>query len=91
MIRQKALLFNLFSALIAILGTILSLTIGSQVEGYSSFLLPITAGNFIYLAASDLIPELHDLEKISASLWQLLAILLGAAIMLLPKVFRQYI
>lgn len=86
---KKALLFNLFSALVAILGAVLSLLIGSQVEGYSSFLLPITAGNFIYIATADLIPELQKQKETSASRWQLLSILLGAAMMLVPKLVKQ--
>jgi len=88
---KKALLLNCFSALTAVFGAILSLVIGSQVEGYSSFLLPITAGNFIYIAASDLIPELHKKGKVSTSLWQLLLLLLGAGVMLLPKLVKQTI
>jgi zinc and cadmium transporter len=86
---KKALLFNLLSALTAVLGAVFSLIIGSQVEGYSSYVLPITAGNFIYIAASDLIPELQRQKESDQGLWQLLTIILGVGLMIVPKVVRQ--
>jgi len=47
--------------------------------------LPITAGGFLYIAGSDLIPELHkeDHMKISTSLWQFVFITLGVGVMAL--------
>ncbi|NJD75695.1 MAG: ZIP family metal transporter [Candidatus Methanoperedens sp.] len=62
---KKAVAFNFLSALTAILGAIISLFAGSHIEGYSSILLPITAGGFIYIAGSDLIPELQHECKLS--------------------------
>lgn len=80
---RKALEFNFLSALTAIAGAIISLLIGHHAEGYAALLLPITAGGFIYIAGPDLIPELQQEMKISTSLWQLAAILLGVGIMAL--------
>ena len=80
---KKALFFNFLSALAAVLGTVFSLVFGARIEGYSFFLLPITAGGFIYIAGSDLIPELHNEVKLSTSLKQLVAIILGISIMAL--------
>ncbi len=59
---RKALLLNLASASVALLGTALVLLSGVVVhQGVSALLLPVTAGGFVYLAAADLIPELqHD-------------------------------
>jgi len=80
---KKALFFNYFSALIAILGAILSLVIGPHIEDYAVSLLPITAGGFIYIAGADLIPELQHEVKVTTSLWQFALILLGVGIMAL--------
>lgn len=80
---KKALIFNYLSALTAILGTILSLVIGPHIQDYSVSLLPITAGGFIYIAGSDLIPELQHDVKVTTSLWQFALILLGVGIMAL--------
>lgn len=80
---KKALLLNFFSALSAIVGAIISLVIGPQVKGYSITLLPITAGGFIYIAGSDLIPELQGCETLSGSLLQLMAMSLGVILIAL--------
>jgi zinc and cadmium transporter len=80
---KKALGFNFLSAATAIIGTILSLTIGPHVEGYTVALVPITAGGFIYIAGTDLLPELQHDVKISKSILQFALILLGIGIMAL--------
>jgi len=80
---NKALFFNFLSALTAILGALISLIIGSRLAAYSSFLLPITAGGFIYIAGSDLIPELHHEIRPLASFRQFTAIILGIGLMFL--------
>ena len=78
---KKALLFNFLSSVTSILGAVISLSIGPQIEGYSLAMLPITAGGFIYIAGSDLIPELQHEVKVSISIKQFTAILLGVGIM----------
>jgi len=80
---KRALLYNFLTALTAILGSILSLLIGSHIKYYSLALVPITAGGFLYIAGSDLIPELHHNVEITESLWQMFGILLGIGIMAL--------
>jgi zinc and cadmium transporter len=80
---KKALAFNFLSASSSILGALISLIIGHQFQGFSKALLPITAGGFIYIAGSDLIPELQHEVKLSNSLGQFLSIILGAGIMAL--------
>jgi zinc and cadmium transporter len=78
---KKALVFNLLSGATAIVGAVLSLAIGPHVQGYTVALVPITAGGFIYIAGSDLLPELQKDVKISRSLLQFALILLGIGIM----------
>ncbi len=78
---KKALAFNFLSALTAIIGTILSLAIGPYIQGYTVALVPITAGGFIYIAGSDLLPELQHDVKVGRSLLQFALILLGIGIM----------
>lgn len=56
---RKALLYNLASALIAFVGAILFLLLAFETEALEKYALPITAGGFLYIAAADLIPELH--------------------------------
>lgn len=78
----RALIFNFLSATAAIAGAVLTLAFGSYFQEKIFFLLPFAAGGFLYIAGSDLIPELKHETKIAASLGQLAAILLGIGIMI---------
>jgi zinc and cadmium transporter len=78
---KKALLFNFLTALTAIGGAVLALAIGPLVKGFTLTLLPITAGGFIYIAGSDLIPELKHEVALSHSILQFGSIILGVGAM----------
>ncbi|MFH0955629.1 MAG: ZIP family metal transporter [Candidatus Falkowbacteria bacterium] len=86
--RAKALLLNFASAITAILGVLLALTVGAQAVNFTSFIIPFTAGGFIYIATADLIPELKKDTAPAKSLLQLLLIVIGMAIMLALKKFN---
>jgi len=74
--KYKALLFNLLSALTAVIGGIVGFYLSSAIAGFAPILLPLTAGGFIYIAASDLIPELHkEKSPLKANLAFLLFVL----------------
>ncbi|MFH1972814.1 MAG: ZIP family metal transporter [archaeon] len=80
--KGKALFYNFLSALTAILGVVIVCIVGSGVENFAMYLLPITAGGFIYIAGSDLVPELHkDCSSPRISVLQFLALILGILIM----------
>lgn len=85
---RKALFFNFLTALTAILGAVMTLVIGSRIQGFSLILLPITAGGFLYVAGSDLLPELHRELKISTSLGQMILMLAGVGLMALLTIFN---
>lgn len=78
---KKAILLNFLTALTAIFGAVLILIIGSHFENAVYFLIPFAAGNFIYIASADLIPELHKETAVSKSITQLAFFILGIAIM----------
>jgi zinc and cadmium transporter len=81
--KTKAILINFSTALTAILGAGITLYLGAFVQNIEVFLIPFTAGTFIYIAGADLIPELHKEVKIEKSLMQLGAFILGIAFMVL--------
>jgi zinc and cadmium transporter len=81
MSARKAVAFNLLSASVAILGTAAALLVGSIAESAAAFLLPVTAGGFVYLAAADLIPELQHDRSLRALSVQTPLIAAGIAIM----------
>jgi len=81
--KNKALIFNFASALAAVGGAILVLILGERIVGVSQLLIPFTAGGFIYIAGSDLIPELHKETNLAKSLIQMVGLILGIGIMLI--------
>ena len=82
MSKYKALFYNFLSALTAVLGAVFTLIVGQSSENFIQLLLPFTAGGFIYIASSDLIPELHKETDPKKSMLQLLGIILGITVML---------
>lgn len=61
--RNKALLYNFISALSVVIGTITTLIFVVFFENVIGILIGIAAGNLLYIAASDLLPQLHSKEK----------------------------
>jgi zinc and cadmium transporter len=81
--RTKALLFNLLSASVAIAGTVVALLIGQRIERFTAVMLPLAAGGFVYIAGSDLLPELNKDIDPTRSTIQLASMISGAALMML--------
>jgi zinc and cadmium transporter len=81
--KKKALLYNLLAALTAVVGAVLMLILGSYLSHLPEFLVPFTAGGFIYIAGTDLIPELKKESKATVSVGQMIALILGIGIMLI--------
>jgi zinc and cadmium transporter len=81
MSTRKALLFNFGSALLAVLGAVLVLVLPFDTEVVASYALPLIAGAFLYIAAADLIPELHHHSRGREASALLLAFIVGIAIM----------
>jgi zinc and cadmium transporter len=77
----KALLFNLATALMAAIGAILVLALGIEVGILEAYGLPFIAGAFVYIAAADLIPELHHHSRGREAATIFLAFLAGIAVM----------
>ena len=83
--RVKALFLNFLSAITIILGGIVGFLLSKEIGESIVFLLPFAAGGFIYIAASDLIPEIKHKENLSRSLTHFFVFLSGIALMLLVK------
>ena len=79
--REKALLFNFLTALTALLGLVVVFSLQKAVENINMFLVPFAVGGFVYIAGSDLIPEIHKEVKTKNSLLSLLFFILGIAVM----------
>jgi len=75
--KKRALFLNFLTALTAVLGGIVGFYLLSFVEDISGFLLAFAAGGFLYIAASDLIPEIRKETNIKKSFLNFSIIFLG--------------
>jgi len=78
--RKKALTYNFVSALTAVLGAVITYFL-TYIQSLEAYLIPFAAGGFIYIAATDLMPELHKKSHTGESIVQLVSILLGIGLM----------
>jgi len=79
--KKRALILNFLISLASAAGAILTILLLNNIENITKFIIPLTAGGFIYIATADLIPELRKEVSIKKSLLQIIVILLGIAIM----------
>lgn len=81
--KGRALWFNFLSALTAIGGALVVLFFGTEVETFLTIIVALTIGGFIYIAGSDLIPELHKEESTEKSIYQVIFFCIGIGVMAL--------
>jgi zinc and cadmium transporter len=82
--KRKALWLNFLTALTAIAGALIAIVLGSVLEGFIPLLVPFAAGNFIYIAGSDLIPEIRkDMPQPRKAAMQMISIVVGVVVMML--------
>ena len=79
--KGKALFLNFLTALMAIAGAVVAIIASNYIENIELYLIPIAVGGFIYIAGSDLIPELHKEFETKKAILQILAFVLGIAVM----------
>ncbi len=82
---RRALLFNFLSGLTFLLGGIAAYVTSLSMD--VSFLIPFAAGNFIYIGAADLIPELRKQTQLSFSLLHFASFLVGVVLLALVRLW----
>jgi zinc and cadmium transporter len=87
--RIKALFFNFLTALSSFLGAISALLLGTYINNVIPLLISFAGGTFIYIAGSDLIPEMHKEVELRASIVQLIMFLLGISVMFSLLILSQ--
>jgi len=87
--RLRALFWNFVSSLSAILGALIGYFMISASEEISALLLPFAAGGFIYIAMTDLVPELHKENKIGKSIINLSLVMIAIFFMYYLKIFFE--
>lgn len=81
--KRKAMLLQLSTAVGALLGTYVSLLAEGMGDLATMWILPFTAGGFIYIATVSVIPELLTDTKFWQSVKEIVALLLGVYMMVL--------
>lgn len=83
--KRKALFYNFLTACLSIIGAVTGYFLLGYIDNFSMILLSFTAGGFIYIAASDLIPELHKEADVKKSFSSFLFFIIGISFMILLK------
>ena len=81
--KSKALLYNFLSALTFLVGGLVAY--GASFAFDVTFLLPFAAGNFIYIAAADLIPEIKHEEDAKLNTLHFLSFMAGLGLLLFVR------
>ncbi len=84
--KSKALILNYLIATFVILGVIIGYFLINWIENLTSFLVPVAAGGFIYIAATDLIPELQKEIKTKKSILGFIIFVSALILMYLLKI-----
>ena len=85
----KANFFNFLTALTAFLGALLAYFYSSHIQNSNVYMTAFTVGGFIYIASSDLIPEIHKEKNLKKSFLQFLFLVLGVVlIFVVSKIFE---
>lgn len=87
--KAKALFYNFASAIVAVIGVFIAYFISGFAPNFHYLLLPFAAGGFIYIAASDLIPELHKDNNTKRSLVNFMFFVLALVFMYAAKVYFE--
>ncbi|MFA5877854.1 MAG: ZIP family metal transporter [Candidatus Staskawiczbacteria bacterium] len=85
--KKKALMFNFLTGLTAVIGGAVGYYLSSYVGLTANFLLPFAAGGFIYIAASDLIPEGRKERNIKKSVAGFAIAVIGVLIIYSIKIY----
>lgn len=83
--KKKSLKYSVLSQTTSILGGLVGYFLSTNIDKLSNYLLPFAAGGFIYIAASDLIPEIHKISKVE-KIKSLLMLCIGLAFIIILKV-----
>lgn len=74
---KRVLILNVLSSFTALVGALLTFLARETIEPFLPILLSITAGFFIYISASDLIPEIHQEKRRHFALFESFLLIMG--------------
>ena len=84
--KKKALILNFLVAFTIVIGGFVGYLLSNIIENYVYILLSFAAGGFIYIAATDLIPEIKKEVDIRKSTFTMLIFISGIVFMWIIKI-----
>jgi zinc and cadmium transporter len=87
--KKKAILLNFVVALTAVMGGIVGYFVSSLIDNIVLFILPFAAGGFLYIAATDLVPEIRKELDMKKYMVTLLVFICGILIMWVTKILFE--
>jgi zinc and cadmium transporter len=86
---RRALFLNFVTALLAVAGAVTGYFLSHLLHSITVFIVPFAAGNFIYIAATDLVPELHKEPRLAKALLAFVVFVAGLCLMALLKLTME--
>ena len=86
--KRKALLYNLLSSSTFLIGGLITYFISDKIN--VSFLIPFAAGNFLYIGATDLIPEVNKHTTLKNNIIHGLAFLAGVTLLFVLSIYHNH-
>ncbi|KAI3383339.1 hypothetical protein SNEBB_007317 [Seison nebaliae] len=87
---RKAVFFNLLSAATAYIGLIVALAISDNIDDARLWIFAVTAGNFLYVSLTDLLPTLlNRVQRTVYIIFQVMGIVVGILLMLLLSIYED--
>ncbi len=81
--KRKALLYNVLSGSSFLIGALLAYAASFRID--VAFLVPFAAGNFLYIGASDLVPEVNKHHEAKVNIIHFTAFVSGLGLLLIMK------
>lgn len=88
--RMRIIWINILSAAAAFAGAILTFFLGESIETVMPIFLALTAGFFIYIATSDLIPEIHYEKRRGFAIIETILLLIGIGVIWLAVTLLEH-
>ena len=78
--RMKAAFYNFISALTAVIGALAAYFYSTRIQNINFYITSLAIGGLIYIATTDLIPEIHKEKEPKKSFVQLVLMIFGIAL-----------
>jgi|TARA_B100001964_G_C14164260_1_gene568283 zinc and cadmium transporter len=85
--KKRALFYNFITGITAIFGVLMGTYFSSNFGWFNEYIIPFAAGNFIYIAAANLVPELHRKCSLKESILDVVGLILGIALIIIITIY----